>query len=705
MKKKTLFGLLLVLFCLFSMPVVHADLRQCDPFDKSDAEKNLTGAKLHYENKKAYTPGEKVYIDLTGVERGNDIDIAVLLRTTDTSTRKYYTLYLKNILGNESTGAYFILPDDQEHFPTKEEWEIYGYGFYKKTNEIRDYGITPDGQRVPMYKELCTNYYTNQADVDERGGYLLANSTAKFVLNEKKPEVENILKEIKVEKDYTYFGGKIKFTVSTTQPVKNAYLTFTDRTKSTFAFFTVNLISDGKSNEFSYTVDAPTYGINNVVEGTYKLEEIQFYDANNKKYTYNTNQEKAEEYNDKYVDYNLTVFLGKPITDLLKESKFELKETKLIKNEAKVGEKVTVSFDYYYNTPNLRIQSVMLSFQDETNNTTLNTYLKEVKKDSSIIVPSTAKAGEYTLKTVTITFDSYVGETNTIILNKETIGDSYKSIFDQKLKITDNEEAGLYFIAEELYQTSYEKIKAAKENTVVTINANNKSVIPAELFDAIKESAKQLVIEYEKNEWVFSGVDVENSKPVDVSMKFYNASELESEEAIKKVIGDKAVVLEFPSNGDLPGKALIRIKDSEVFDKLEGNVYYIYHIDETTNKLNKVAIELQKSSDGYLEFYINHNSKYVITNEEVKASDVVGQDDAIAKVNAVTDTAKKEEKTSSDNTMLYVIIGACVVVILLLLVIIAKKPKKGKEEKKVEAVEEPKAEEPKTEEAPEEKKE
>ena len=708
MNRKKILAFFIAIFCLFVMPIAHADVMMCDPFDKDTAQKNLTEVKAHYPNKQAYAVGEKVYLDLKGVERDKNVDIAVLLRSTDTSTRKYYQVYLKNIIGSDETGAYFIVPDDPEHMPN-DQYEIYAYRYSKQTDEIREYGVTPDGERSPIYKVLCSTYYTNKDETpDDAKSLYIANSNIKFVTTAKKAEVRDILTSVTAEKNYTYFGGKLTLKVTTTEPVKNAYLTFVDRTKATdgkLPFFTVNLISDGTSNEFTYTVNAPTYGINNVYEGTYKLEEIILYDTNGSKLTYNTNKEKAEEYNDKYKELSFEVLLGKPITDIVKESQFELKGVKLIKNEAKVGDKVTVEYDWYYNSTKIRMNSTLLTFTDETTGKTFSTYLKANGKDSSIIIPSSVEPGEYTLKTVTITFDSYVGETNTIIIDKDTIEDAHKSIFDQKLKIVENKDAGLYFIAEELYETSYSTIKNAKDNAIITINANEKSVLPAELFDAIKESSKQLVIEYNKNEWVFSGKDIEESKPIDVSMKFYDVDKLESDKTIKAAVGDAAVVIEFPENGDLPGKALIRIKDDEIFSKLKGNVYYVYHIDEKENKLNKVAMEIQKSSNGYIEFYINHNSKYVVTDSEIKESSVIGKDDEVIKVNATTDGAKQETASKDNNMVLYIALGASLALILVLIVIIIKS-KKGKTTKVEEAkpvetpVEEAKVEETKTEETP-----
>jgi hypothetical protein len=268
----------------------------------------------------------------------------------------------------------------------------------------------------------------------------------------------------------------------------------------------------------------------------------------------------------------------------------------------------------------------------------------------------------------------------------------YNQIFSQIVNVASKETkkeetiSTLYFSVNELNNDTYKMIKEAKEGSIVTIAADIDGIIPAEVFDSIKESTKQLVIDLYGNEWVFNGVDIETSKPIDVSMDFYDANKLEDADAIKTIVGDKAVVLEFPENGNLPGKALIRIKNEEVFNKLTGNVYFIYHIDDVENKLNKVAIEVQKSSDGYLEFYINHNSKYVITTEEIKDTNVVGTDDSIAKVNAVVETAKKDNKKEKGNdVVLYAILGVCLLVIVLLVVVILKKP--GNEPKGTDGVE------------------
>lgn len=370
----------------------------------------------------------------------------------------------------------------------------------------------------------------------------------------------------------------------------------------------------------------------------------------------------------------MKITLGKPILDILKESEFSLKELSLQKQSAEIGMTVPVNFDWYYNSVNIRMLSARLFFRGD-NNKSFSAYLKDLKKDTTIIVPSSAEEGEYKLESLTLTFDSYVGETNAIILDEESIDSKYKDIFAQKINITKKEDitattdTKLYYYVEELTPKSIEAIKNAKENSVVTIYANSQTVIPAELFESLKESGKQLIIISDKNEWVINGSDIESAKPIDVSMKYYGVRELDVPDSLKQSLSGDSVVLEFTENGKLPGKVLMRLKDAELLDKLSGDKYYIYHLDEDNNKFDKVAVEIQKSYDGYVEFYINHNSKYIITTEEVNNNEVIGKEDEMLENNTIATEKKIETKVNNDNQF-YLLLGISFAVIIVLVVII-----------------------------------
>ena len=667
MKFKKILVFTLLVFCFFSVKDVYAETG-CNEISRDEAILNITSARIHDKNKTTYSPGEKVYVDLKAVT-GSNVSIAVDLRDDKSETGR--PVYLKNIIGNpgEVISAYFIVPDD---IAIDKEYEIYGYE-YLLPGEVRP---------------SCAFYRTIKEEAESFGTNYIEDSYAKFKVVEKKEEVKDILKSVTVEKNYTYFGGKLTFNVETTEPVESVLLVFANRTNLVDGkptYFSINLISGGKNNNFTSTVNAPTYGINNVYEGDYFLEDIIIYSVDNGKYTYNANKEEAEKYNQRYINNDLKIFIGKPIEDIIKESNFEIKNAKLIKNDVKIGDKVSVFFEWNYNSMNIRMQSVMLSFYDEKNKNMFSTYLKDISQDTSIIIPSNAKAGEYLLKNISIIFDSYVGETNTILLDQNTISSKYKSIFEQKLTINENIDAKIYYLAEQLQENEFEKIRNAKDNAVVTVNANETHVVPAELFDAIKETSKQVVIEYDKNEWVFNGTDIELSKPVDVSIKFYDTKDLNVNADLKTALGNDLLVIEFPENGKLPGKALIRIKDEDIYNRLKGNKYFIYHVDEENNKLNKVAVELQKSYNGYIEFYIDHNSKYVITSEEITDNVVLGDDDEVMKVNSQKTTEKtNNNKSDGDNTILYIAILEGVVVLVGIVLIIIFSKNKSKKIKKLE---------------------
>ena len=163
-------------------------------------------------------------------------------------------------------------------------------------------------------------------------------------------------------------------------------------------------------------------------------------------------------------------------------------------------------------------------------------------------------------------------------------------------------------------------------------------------------------------------------------MKFYSLEDSDISSEIKNALGDKAILVEFPENGQLPGMALVRLKDDEISELLKKDRFFVYYVDEENNKLNKVALELQKSYDGYIEFYINHNSKYVISLTEVEDDSVLGEDDSVLSNNTLL---VKENDTQDSNTLLlYVAIGVGAFIILLLIIIIIMMGKKSKKENK-----------------------
>ena len=203
--------------------------------------------------------------------------------------------------------------------------------------------------------------------------------------------------------------------------------------------------------------------------------------------------------------------------------------------------------------------------------------------------------------------------------------------------------------------------------------------MPLQLFDIIKGSKKNLIIKHNNIEWIFKGEDITISKDVDVLMKFYEMNDSNISDNLKGVLGDEVVVLEFPDNGELPGAVLIRIKDEEIINKLNGDKYYVYYADIENDKLSKVALEVQKTSDGYIEFYINHNSKYIISSKEVTDETILGEDDLLLTKNTTLNETTKSSNTN--HTLLYSIIAVICILIVAVVVVIIKKRNNSSDEK------------------------
>lgn len=147
---------------------------------------------------------------------------------------------------------------------------------------------------------------------------------------------------------------------------------------------------------------------------------------------------------------------------------------------------------------------------------------------------------------------------------------------------------------------------------------------------AIKGSNKTLIINNGANSWVFNGEDILYPKDIDVSTSIIaTITNLNS-----NVIG-KGIILNYADNGILPGKALVRIKATSQLIKKLGSLVNVYYYDEDTSKLAKVAMNIRLTDDNYYEFYINHNSKYVLTNKVVDTS-YTTKDDSVLVLNKST---------------------------------------------------------------------
>ena len=132
----------------------------------------------------------------------------------------------------------------------------------------------------------------------------------------------------------------------------------------------------------------------------------------------------------------------------------------------------------------------------------------------------------------------------------------------------------------------------------------------------------------------------------------------------------KAQITLFDKNGRYrPVSCLIKIDKESVDAYLnDPKKVFVYFYKEDSDKLLKVAMEIQ-SNNGFYEFYINHNSKYILTSEEIVTNVVSDDVDMLALNHQIT--------VNQQSSILVYILGAvCGLLVIGLVVALLSKKKK-----------------------------
>ena len=579
------------------------------------------------------------------------------------------------------------------------------------------------GEEVTVYQKNCGIFVINpESTVLSVDNVVLENnfgSTFKVVSEEEgKKDGPDLLKSFTLnsQSNKFYIGDKITFNVETTEDFGYMNVSFYNPVSldgHQYGMFTVYLTPDGpkNGNVRSYSGYIPKtlsgYGASSetgrteivIYPGNYYVNSIFFYNVKGSQYVRYTNKKEfADSGEFLYFDPKITIDLKEPKGDELNDVNFVIDELKLNSNKAAIGGQVPLNLKYSYDNTNKIVKSIYFIFKGINKSNSFTTYIKGLPNNPSFIIPSSADNSSYRLDSIGVTFESTDGTSNTVMFDSKSNSGKYSEIFKQEL-VVDASNGNMVngkaiFSTEELSSEVYRMIQESNEKNV-TVDADNETLIPVQLFDVIKDSNKNLIIKYQGNEYVFKGEDIKSPKDLDVLMKLYNISDSNMSETLKDGLNGDAVVVEFANNGELPGSALIRVKESDLINKLNTDKYYIYYADTENDKLDKVALEVQKTSDGYIEFYVNHHSKYVITTQEVKKEEVIGKDDEVLESNEELVVSKKtndvvEEKKESKNVLIFVLIGViAVLVIALVVVIILRNKKKPKIEEKPPIVSEP----------------
>lgn len=212
----------------------------------------------------------------------------------------------------------------------------------------------------------------------------------------------------------------------------------------------------------------------------------------------------------------------------------------------------------------------------------------------------------------------------------------------------------------EITQDILTNISNSTETQSITINLDNNVNISEDIFEAIKGKEIKLTINVGENQIIFNGNDITTPKDINAEIS-YN---LASKDTLLKEIVEEGVVINFANNGQLPGTATIRIKvTDEMKQSLNMETILVYHYDEETKELTQMTANATYKEDGFIEFSINHNSKYLLVNELIEEKEYT--------VTTGENTEVKNEVSFLESHKMYImIIGVSVLAIVIVAIIL-----------------------------------
>jgi hypothetical protein len=388
-------------------------------------------------------------------------------------------------------------------------------------------------------------------------------------------------------------GDKI-YVNKNTSGACNSAMTIYFKEKSTNTTFSVNVESLNNNPYFIVPV--------NIASGTYDVTDIVFIGLNSDNTTFTKHYSKSGSVEDvSAYDFNISI----SVKGNEEDNTITLNKISILNSSASVGDKVSLNISTSEN-----LTSLKLDFKSSNGNI-FSTYVNSLTSNPYFTIASTVKADSYSLYRATL----ISSKTTTIYTNNN---------YDFNVSLTIKDNSGSYiYNNEDITDDIIKEIYNNKEDLEITINADGKSIISEELFNAIKGTKKKLIINYGENQLVFCGNDIDNPKSIDVSM---STELVKKNEDLKELISD-GIIVNFASNGNLPGNATVKIKiTDDMKEKFGSKKIYVYYYDETEKGFNTIASEIS-ASNGYYQFNISHNSKYLLTATAVDDSLILDVED------------------------------------------------------------------------------
>lgn len=400
-----------------------------------------------------------------------------------------------------------------------------------------------------------------------------------------------------------------------------------------------------------------------LVEGEYYLSDV-FLTGDNTENIHYSNYSVGEDiiYLDSKVEFTVV-----ENEETEQKSKIELYGMRINSQKAKLNEKVYVEFDTS-ELPN----NIMLSFFNNDTGDMLTADLKDIDTTNPyFVIPSNTKPGNYELNYAIL--EDFDGN-ESHYRKAEQYGSIEHFDFNYFLEIQEDlnfENNILNIDNEKIDDDILKQIKDLDSNISININTNNNSTVSADVFETIKGENKILILNNGNIEWIFNGNDIKDLKSIDTRVNVFELSKETNSNINEKL--KNGIVLEFASNGKLPGKCLIRLKHNKALGKELNNNVNLYYYNQENNTIEKLDTQIIVTKDNYYEFYIDHNSKYILSEENIEDNTISDSTQELININ--------NKFLNKSNIIKIIAIIICIIVLILIFSrkILAKR-KKNKEE-------------------------
>lgn len=388
---------------------------------------------------------------------------------------------------------------------------------------------------------------------------------------------------------------------------------------------------------------------------SYEITDVLLTGINSDNTTFSRHYSSSNENNTYSLDFSSSIY----ITALENLKPITINDIGINVNKVALGDKVDLI---------LKIDDELYSGKlvfTNNNNETMSASIYP-SKNSYFYVPSNAKIGKYKLTEV-----SLISENGSVVYTLDGSKGTKKYNFNIEIEVVSSTNDKYIYNNEDINNEIITKIYNSENRSTITINTDTNTIVKEELFDSIKGKNKKLVINNGNNQIIFEGKNIKNSKTIDVSIEL---NKIDKNSDMNKLVNE-GYVINFADNGDLPGKALVRIKTNDELSKLFGDdKINVYYFNKNIKKFSLIDVGIKKTNDDYYEFNIDHNSEYLMINKKL--------DDSL--VTVISDDNVVDFQLSKKSQFLLIGVGILVVIAVGVFLSITNKKKNNIENNTIE---------------------